>query len=570
MKKRYVITMSLWLFLGYMAFAQSTEILPGLVLPQMTTAQRTAMVNPDNGSLVFDKTTQSYWYRQNGVWAELPEAGSTSNYWKLAGIEGNEIQNTNSGGFWSKNTVAISSSATNITNPPTVPIDEAGTRLMWIPGRSAFRAGTVNVAAKWSADSIGLFSFAAGSNVTARGKGTIALGSATSAIGDYSTALGGGAIAKGDLSTSIGFYSVATGFASIALNHNSEASGETSLASGYKTIAGGFYSTAMGIYSQATGNSSTALNRGTKAIALNTLATGFETTASGESATAMGSQTKASGKFSTSLGVITEAIGEASIALNSSTIASGLSSLASGNATTASGDYTTAMGSKVNTNNKKGAFIIGDSDPDNEGLTGSGVADQLVARFKNGYYLMTSGNANPRTGVMIANGQTAWSAISDSTRKERFLKADGETFLTKLRELRMGSWNYKGQKSSKPERFYGPMAQEIFAAFGKDSYGTIGTDTTVSTINMDGLLFIFSQALEKRTTDLQTENQQLKTEMLEMREEARTLKSLIQQLDARLASIEMQDTKASPQSSKMKVSLAKKDLPDRQEVVTDK
>lgn len=45
------------------------------------------------------------------------------------------------------------------------------------------------------------------------------------------------------------------------------------------------------------------------------------------------------------------------------------------------------------------------------------------------------------------------------------------------------------------------MAQEIFHYFGKDDYGTIGNDTTLATADMDGIMMIALQALEKRTAE---------------------------------------------------------------------
>ncbi|WP_165372251.1 tail fiber domain-containing protein [Emticicia agri] len=416
MKKLHTFLLFL---ITHLVFAQSTTLTPGTVLPSMTTAQRTALASPTNGTLIFDTGTQSYWYRQSGNWVELPKSGSTTNYWQQTGLGGNEIKNTNSGGFWSANPTGLTVGSNNSSNPPTVPAEGAGTRLMWIPSRSAFRVGTVSVdnEDRGSAENIGLFTFAAG----------------------------------------------------------------------YDNLASSKYAIAIGLSTQATGTASIAL--------------GISSTASGYGATASGLGTVASGDFS----------------------------LVAGYYNTASGERSTAMGSQVNTNNQKGTFIIGDSHPNADGVTLCGAPDQFVARFNNGYYLMTSGN-QVRTGVQIAHGQSAWSAISDSTRKEKIVLADGESFLLKLRNLRLGSWNYKNQ-GTKPERFYGPMAQEIFTAFGKDKFGTIGNDTTVSTLNMDGLLFIFSQALEKRTQDLQAENTQLKNETSELR-------AIIQKLDARLAMLE--------------------------------
>ncbi len=45
------------------------------------------------------------------------------------------------------------------------------------------------------------------------------------------------------------------------------------------------------------------------------------------------------------------------------------------------------------------------------------------------------------------------------------------------------------------------MAQEMFHYFGKDDYGTVGNDTTLATADMDGIMMIALQALEKRTAE---------------------------------------------------------------------
>lgn len=184
----------------------------------MTITQRTAIASPQNGMLVFDTNTQSYRFRQSGTWVNLSASGS--NYWQLTGAGGNEIKNTNTGGFWSANPTGLSVISTNTTNPPAAPVSGAGTRLMWIPSRSAFRVGTVESSGStyWDATNIGLFSFAAGSN--------------TLAWGTYSTAMGVATTASGHASTAMGIYTTA--------------SGNYSTAMGYNTTAGGIYSTAMG------------------------------------------------------------------------------------------------------------------------------------------------------------------------------------------------------------------------------------------------------------------------------------------------------------------------------------
>lgn len=148
--KKLLFTLSIILAVTLTAFSQSTEITPGSVLPQMTTVQRTGLANPINGMLVYDTNTNSYWFYQQNTWAELPKAGSTYNYWELNGLNGNEIKNTNSGGFWTANPTTIQNGG-DLVN--TVPVEVNGTRLVWIPSMSAFRVGTVAYDSKaWDKD----------------------------------------------------------------------------------------------------------------------------------------------------------------------------------------------------------------------------------------------------------------------------------------------------------------------------------------------------------------------------------------------------------------------------------
>lgn len=197
--------------------AQSTEIRPGIVLPQMTTAQRTSIASPANGMLVFDTNTQSYWFRQSGNWVNLSASGSS--FWQQTGTLGNEIKNTNTGGFWS-------ATPTTVTTDPGViypPTSGGGTRLFWMPAKGAFRAGTVTES-NWDSYNIGFHSFATGYNTRANGSYSTALGYGTTASGDYSTALGYSTTAGGDYSTALGYFTTASGGASTALGYKARAS----------------------------------------------------------------------------------------------------------------------------------------------------------------------------------------------------------------------------------------------------------------------------------------------------------------------------------------------------------
>lgn len=105
-----------------------------------------------------------------------------------------------------------------------IPAAGAGTRLMWYPGRAAFRAGHVG-GLQWN-DAL---------------------------IGAYSTAFGINTTASGDASLAIGFGTTADGHASAALGQSTVASNTASLATGYSTTATGFASTAMGSWASTNG-----------------------------------------------------------------------------------------------------------------------------------------------------------------------------------------------------------------------------------------------------------------------------------------------------------------------------
>ena len=211
----------------------------------------------------------------------------------------------------------------------TTPASGAGTRLMWIPAKAAFRAGVVS-GTQWDDANIGLYSSAFGYNTTASGYASNAQGNSTTASGDVSHAEGAATIASGDVSHAEGEATTASGYASHAEGYSTTASGDYSHAEGYITTASGEGSHAEGQYTTASGDASTAM--------------GLETTASGDASTAMGEGTTASGYASTAMGYGTTASGYASTAMGEGTTASGVISTAMGSNTTASGEYSFAHG----------------------------------------------------------------------------------------------------------------------------------------------------------------------------------------------------------------------------------
>ena len=123
--------------------------------------------------------------------------------------------------------------------------------------------------------------------------------------------------------------------------------------------------------------------------------------------------------------------------------------------------------------------------------------------------------------VTVIEGTVAFTAVSTKTQKENFQPVDGEEVLGKIRGFELSSWNFIGHDPKK-FRHYGPMAQDFFAAFGHDGLGQIGSETTINSGDLAGILMIAVQALEKRTAELKQKEAQLA--VLESRLEALELR----------------------------------------------
>jgi len=94
--------------------------------------------------------------------------------------------------------------------------------------------------------------------------------------------------------------------------------------------------------------------------------------------------------------------------------------------------------------------------------------------------------------------------------------------LEKIRSFELTSWNFIGHDPKK-FRHYGPMAQDFFVAFGHDVVGKIGTETTINSGDLAGILMMAVQALEKRTRELK--RKEARIAVLESRLEALELRN---------------------------------------------
>jgi hypothetical protein len=125
-----------------------------------------------------------------------------------------------------------------------IPASGAGTRLMWYPGRAAFRAGTVS--GEWDAHMIGRGSAAFGSRTTAFGSNAVAFGHLTRATNEEAAAWGWSTLASGPRSTAFGYNTLASGHGSVAMGDQTQAAGYYAVAMGRHTQATTAYSLAIG------------------------------------------------------------------------------------------------------------------------------------------------------------------------------------------------------------------------------------------------------------------------------------------------------------------------------------
>ncbi len=307
----------------------------------------------------------------------------------------------------------------------------------------------------------------------------------------------------------------------------------------------GNYSFAAGYDTKASGNFSTALGFNTASIGLISTAMGGNTIASGNYSTAMGANATASGIISTALGYSTTASGGNSTAMGSSTTASGAVSTAMGYYTTASGDNSTAIGNFVTTNSKPGSFIIGDAGvtATYSQLFGNDADNQMMMRFEGGYKLYSKGWGYV-IGVELLPGNSSWSAISDRNKKENFMPVDAEIILQKIKNFSLTTWNYKGL-DAKTQRHYGPMAQDFYAAFGKDALGKIGCDTLINEHDFSSINFIAIQALEKRIEvieALQQKNNRLEIDNTALLNKFNSLAAKLEKLQQQVSALALLQT----------------------------
>ena|GEM_PF-1307207 len=208
----------------------------GILIPRMTTAQRTAISNPATGLLVFDQDTGGFWFFSDSGWVALSAA--------------NTLFERHNG------TIRPDTSLVDIANDHFVfgslQMGDAGNsdhdqRFFFDKIKAAFRAGDVKDDS-WDDANVGRFSVAFGKDTKASGKAAFALGRTTVAAGDYSFAAGDGVSAGQSFAVAMGENANATNFGSVALGKDLTSSGVGAIAFGVGNFAPSAFEIVLGSY----------------------------------------------------------------------------------------------------------------------------------------------------------------------------------------------------------------------------------------------------------------------------------------------------------------------------------
>ena len=383
---------------------------------------------------------------------------------------------------------------------------------------------------------------------------TVGGGTSNNAAGFFATVAGG----CGNTSTNQ-FCTVAGGLTNNATNlhatvgggYNNQATGEKSIigggtendaVGGFSTITGGKNNYASGINSTIGGgqnnfarglNSTVGGGGGLAAIDSNSAGSQGSTVGGGSSNNASGFFGTVAGgcgntstnQFCTVAGGLTnnatnlhatvgggynnQATGDKStVSGGSENTASGLHSVIPGGTHNhADGDFSLVAGrNSLTPIGMPGCLVWGASSTG--ALTQSFAAYTATFRCQNGARFYTD-SSNTVTGVTLGQGAGAWSSLCDVNQKNLYGSVDSRSILDKVSSLPLYRWSYKTQDES--VQHIGPTAQDFSAAFGLGE-----NNTTICTLDPDGVALAAIQELAKRNATLEAEVAELRSAILEL------------------------------------------------------
>lgn len=385
-----------------------------ILVPRVTdllnaTTPSIPVANAINGMIVYDLASGKFYYRQNNAWVVYVDAVNYVDRFIPQLILGKKTFKSDSG-FVAKGTFSSG----------VIPDFGAGTRMMFYPGKSAFRVGTTG-ATQWEDGVTGNYSIAMGDNNMASGISAVAIGSHVSATGNYSSALGSnitsggiGTFTLGDNSTPLisntvdnrfvaryaggyrfytsadttkGFYAIPAGILKYKADYSAVYDDRSLVDRGYLINNYALKANYVDRYAQQLVLGQKTFKSDSGFVAQGTFGSGIIPVAGagtrmmfypGKSAFRVG----ATGATQWEDAVI----GNYSIAMGNNNTASGINAVAIGSTVSATGNYSFAIGSNVAAAGA-GSFIVGDN---SSPAISNAVDNRFVSRYAGGYRFFTS------------------------------------------------------------------------------------------------------------------------------------------------------------------------------------
>lgn len=507
----------------------------GILIPRMTSIQRTAITTPATGLLVYDLSLNKFMYYDGSVWQQI---GGTANAWGLSGNNGN----TGANFIGTTDDQPIHFKINNVRCGFIDNVDGAFTGRCVFLG---FRAGLNNTASGYDNIYIG---FKSGTSNT-DGEFNTGLGSFTlqNAVNAYSnTAIG--SYAMQNAVNSVQSTAIGTGALTSAV------SGNYNQAIGYHSM---FATTNAGFSNSAIGYEALLNNTGSNNCAIGNWA--LKTNTSGGSNCAIGMNAL----LNNSIGISNVGIGESALLSNTMgnyNIAIGQQS----GQTNTLGTNNTSIGAFSLLNNTNGSNVAvgyqaGALRTSYLGCTLLGVSADLSANLFNnatalGYNAIATASNQVKIGnafVTAIGGAVNWSVISDGRFKKNVQEnIPGLTFINALRPV---SYSYDLQAytqhvlpgctndtiytmcngaGKEQIRYTGFIAQEVERAATEAGYDFSGVQRPQNATDTYAIRYAeFVVPLVKAV-------QELSTEIVRLNERNATLEAQLASIYSRLSSLE--------------------------------
>ena len=319
----------------------------------------------------------------------------------------------------------------------------------------------------------------------------------------------GTTVAGGTGNTAFNMYTtVSGGYNNYAhFNHATCGGGETDSAWGYNSfVGGGWNNLARGDYSTVGGG---AHNR---ARGFHAVVAGGGGSVDSDSNSATGDQSTVGGGFRNLASGLTATVAggyDNDVFSNYGAIGGGQSNVAwqwatipGGYNNNAGGNFSFAAGRDANASNV-GSFVWGSSSTNSPTVSHASYAATFRCEGGARFYTHAS---NITTGVNLPAGGGAWANLCDVNEKNLHGGVNTSEVLNKVSSLALHRWSYKTQDET--IQHIGPTAQDFYAAFGLGD-----NNTTISTLDPDGVALAAIQELAKENADLKARLARLESQL---------------------------------------------------------